>query len=168
MRENPVCGRRCIIGSSETHFLATISEADFPGFRSHIESFRAWPTYNDFMMERDGCFLGLSWAGVDVVQVETPLGAFERWIELTGSQFSLESLDDFAMRRWLRAQHPEWVVSALRLNSSTISADRVDRLYIPIYPTSLEGGRRLPQNSDEVSDAELARGIAADCLDNAG
>src|SRR5580692_4144679 len=100
-------GRHCMVESSDMHFFATISESEFYDFRLCIAELHAWPSYDDFVMERDGYFMGLSWAGENVVQVEVPLRLFRRWVDLTGSPCRLGSLDDFAMRRWLRGRYPE-------------------------------------------------------------
>ena len=51
---------------SEMHFLATILESEFQQFSLYVTELQAWPSHGDFVMERDGYFMGLSWAGESV------------------------------------------------------------------------------------------------------
>ncbi len=151
---------------SELHVIATISEAEFPEFSWCVGELQSWPSYDDFAMERDGYLLGLSWAGQDVVQVEVPLRSFMRWVELTGSQCSLESLDDFATRRWLRSRYPERSVRLVRSTSTPPEGERGDFLDIPVC-VEVPEKRAARKQSDEISDTVLADEIARECLDTA-
>lgn len=160
------CGRHCVVESSDMHFLATISEPEFHEFALRLPELQAWPSYDDFVMERDGYFMGLSWAGENVVQVEVPLRLFVRWVDLTGSPCSLQSLDDFAMRRWLRDRHPEWHVQLVRSKAISPVVDRGGPLYIPICPTGVDAWqKRLPP--EQASNNVLSGVIAKECLDPA-
>jgi hypothetical protein len=151
------------------HFFATISEPEFNAFRMSVVEIQAWPSYDDFVMERDGSFMGLSWAGENVVQVEVPLHLFMRWVDLTGSPCNLESLDDFAMRRWLRAKYPEWSVHLVPSKATSRVAGRSGLLDIPICRTAVEAWQKrlLPAQSDGASISVLAGVIAEECLDPA-
>jgi hypothetical protein len=154
--------------SSDMRFMATILESEFHDFSWYLAELQAWANYDEFIMERDGSFLGLSWAGETIVQVEVPLRSFMRWVELTGSPCSLKSLDDFAMRRWLRAKYPERSVRLVRSTAASPLGDIGDYLDIPVCLTAVEAReRRLPpEQSDEASDNTLAGVIARECLDN--
>ena len=158
-----------MVESSEMRFLATILEPEFYMFKLCVGELQAWPSFEDFAMERDGYFIGLSWAGENIVQVEVPLRLFTRWVDLTGSACSLESLDDFAMRRWLRARYPEWNLHLVRSKAPSRVADRSGLLYIPFCLTAVEAWQKqlLPVQSDEASNNVLARVIAKECLDPA-
>jgi hypothetical protein len=151
-------------------FLATILEPEFNEFRLYVAELQAWPSYDDFVMERDGYFIGLSWAGENVVQVEVPLRLFMRWVDLTGSPRSLESVDDFAMRRWLRARYPEWNLHLVRSKATSGVADRSGHLCIPICRTAVEARQEgiLPVRSEEASNSVLVDVIAKECLDPTG
>jgi hypothetical protein len=152
--------------ASDMRFMATISESEFHDFSWYLAELQAWSSYDDFVLERDGSFLGLSWAGEDVIQAEVSLRAFMRWVDLTGSPCTLKSLDDFAMRRWLRAKYPE---RSVRLVRSSPSGEIGNFLDIPVSLTAVEARetRRLPEQSRETSDSILASVIARECLDNA-
>jgi len=160
-------GRHCVVESSDMHFLATILESEFHSFSLCVADLQTWPSYDDFVMERDGYFIGLSWAGENVVQVDGPLRLFMRWVDLSGSLCSLESLDDFAMRRWLRGRYPEWDVHLVRSKVTSHVADRSGLLYIPICPTGVGAWQRpIPhEQSDGASNSVLAGVIAKECLD---
>jgi hypothetical protein len=162
------CGRHCMVESSDMHFLATILEPEFNDYRLCMAELKGRPSYDDFVMERDGYFMGLSWAGENVVQVEVPHRFFMRWVDLTGSPCSLESLDDFAMRRWLRARYPEWNVR-LRSKVTPRVADQSGLLYIPVCLTAVEAWQRhlFPIQSDGAFNSVLAGFIAEECLDPA-
>jgi hypothetical protein len=154
---------------SDMRFMATILESEFYDFSWYLAELQAWSNYDDFVMDRDGAFLGLSWAGESMVQVEVPLRSFRRWVDLTGSHCSLESLDDFAMRRWLRAKYPERSMRLVRSTAAPPLGDIGDFLDIPVCLTAVEvrEKRLLLDQSDEASDSILAGVIARECLDNA-
>jgi hypothetical protein len=153
---------------SDMRFMATILESEFHDFSWYLAELQAWSNYDEFIIERDGSFLGLSWAGENIVQVEVPLRSFMRWVDLTGTPCSLKSLDDFAMRRWLRAKHPERSVRLVRSTAASPSGDIGDFLDIPVCFAAVEVRKRrlLPEQSDEASDSILAGVIARECLDN--
>jgi hypothetical protein len=155
---------------SDMRFMAMILESEFHDFSWYLAELQAWSNYDEFVMERDGSFLGLSWAGETIVQVEVPLRSFMRWVDLTGSACSLKSLDDFAMRRWLRANYPQRSVRVVRSTAASPLGDIGDFLDIPVCLTAVEIRERrlLPDQSDEASDNILAGVIARECLDNVG
>jgi hypothetical protein len=161
--------RHCMDEPSDTQVIATILESEFPDFSWYLAELQAWSSYDDFMMERDGYFLGLSWAGENIVQVEISLHSFMRWVDLTGSPCSLQSLDDFAMRRWLRSKYPERRVRLVRPSALSPIGDSGAFLYIPVCLTPVEARKKhlMLVQSDEVSDNILAGVIARECLDNA-
>jgi hypothetical protein len=158
----------CIVEDSEMYFQATIPEPDFEDYSSCIQELE-FRSYDDFVLERDGFFIGLSWAGDNIVQVMTPFRLFKRWLDLTGVRRSLESLDDFAMRRWLRSEYPNW--SAQFIDSAEIyrAPARSDRLYIPTRDASAETWRKRGRfaRSAETLQANVAGAIARECLDPA-
>jgi hypothetical protein len=160
-----------MVESSDMRVLAMISEAEFEEFVLYLPDLRAWPSYDDFVMERDGYFIGSSWAGENVVQVEVPLRLFRCWVDLTGSSCSMESLDDFAKRRWLRARYPEWNMQLVRPEATSRVADRSGPLYIPVCLTAVEAWQRrilrVPAGSASTGGRDLARVIAEECLDPA-
>jgi hypothetical protein len=160
-------GRHCMVESREVHVIATVSEREFHVFSLYVAELQGWPSYHDFTMERDGYLLGLSWAGENVVQVEVPLGSFARWVELTGSPRNLESLDDFAMRRWLRSQYPERSVRLVRATATSPAGSRNEFLDIPfcLAAAAAQETGVLPGQPEENSDADLAGVIARECLD---
>jgi hypothetical protein len=164
-----IYGRECQVDTAETVVLASIFENEFHEFGACVEELRAWPSYDDFVMERDGYFIGLSWAGENVVQVEVPLRLFTRWVELTGSPRDLQSLDDFAMRRWLRAKYPNWEAHLVRPKAETPVDAPSGLLDIPFAITEAEASRnRLPSvEADGFSEHALAGAIAKECLDPA-
>jgi hypothetical protein len=167
INDNPISGRRCVVDSSQMQFLAAIAEPDFSGFKSAVAELQSWPSHEDFVLERDGFFLGLSWGGVNAVQVEVPLRAFTRWVELTGAPASILTLDDLAMRRWLRARYPHWVVTLVRLKEAACANDQKGQLEIPVYPSAAGEGQSAPSRSDPGSDSALVSAILAGCLDAA-
>jgi hypothetical protein len=160
-------GRHRMVEAQEVHVIATVSEREFHVFSLYVAELQRWPSFHDFAMERDGYLLGLSWAGENVFQVEVPLNAFTRWVELTGISRSLESLDDFAMRRWLRSQHPERSVRVVRSIAASPAGSRSEFLDIPVGPAAnaAQEMRLSPEPSEETSDAVLAGVIARECLD---
>jgi hypothetical protein len=153
---------------SDMRFMATILESEFHDFSWYLAELQAWSNYDEFVMERDGSFLGLSWAGETIVQIEVPLRSFMRWVDLTGSPCSLKSLDDFAMRRWLRAKYPKRIARLVRSTAASASGDIDDFLDIPVCLTAVEvrEKRLLSEQSEEASDSFLAGVIARECLDN--
>ncbi len=165
---NLIYGQECVAETTEMVFLATIFEREFHEFRAFVEDLRAWPGYDDFVMERDGYFIGLSWAGEHVVQVEVPLRSFARWVDLTGSPRDLRGLDDFAMRRWLRANHPDWDTHIVSSKAAAAAASR-GLLDIPFFLSEGEARRkRLPIiQTGGASNDVLAGVIARECLDPA-
>jgi len=162
-------GRHCMDEPSDMQVLATILESEFPDFSWYLAELQAWSSYDDFVMERDGYFLGLSWAGENIVQVEVPLLWFMRWVDLTGSPCTLKSLDDFATRRWLRAKYPERSLRLVWPPATSPIGESGDFLDIPVCLTPVEARKKhsLPVQSDEASDNVLAGVIARECLDNA-
>jgi len=155
-----------MVESPEVHVIATVSEREFHVFSLYVSELQGWPSYDDFTMERDGYLLGLSWAGENVVQVEVPLSSFTRWVELTGSPRNLESLDDFAMRRWLRSQYPERSARLVR-STATAPAGTNEFLDIPfsLTATAAQEIGDSPGPSEKNPDDDLAGVIARECLD---
>jgi hypothetical protein len=155
--------------TSDAHVIATILESEFADFSWYLAELQAWSSYDDFVMERDGYFLGLSWAGENIAQVDVPLASFMRWVDLTGSPCNLKSLDDFATRRWLRAKHPERSVRLVWPTATLPTGESSDFLDIPVCLTPLEARKKhsLPVQSHEASDNVLASVIARECLDDA-
>jgi hypothetical protein len=155
----------------DMHFFAMISELEFTGFKFCIADLRAYPSYLDFILRRDGYFIGLSWAGEVAVQVEVPLRLFTCWVDLTGSPCTLASLDDFAMRRWVRARHPEWNMQLVSSEASSRGDDRGGLLCIPVRREAVEAWKaRLVRMQSDIPCApggDLARVIAEECLDPA-
>jgi len=163
---NTACGRSCIVDSKHVRFLAMIAESEFASFKLRVSELRAWPSYDDFVMERDGYFLGLSWAGENVVQVDVPFRLFGRWIELTGAPSCLKSLDDFAMRRSLRSKHRDWRIHIVSPLETSYVAAESGLLYVPVHGDA--GKKHAAAGvSAERSDDGLAAAIAAECLDPA-
>ncbi len=120
-----------------------------------------WPTYEDFVMERDGCFLGMSWAGMSVVQMDASAASFLRWLERTAAPPELRTLDDFAMRLWLRISFPAWGVRPV---GTSLAGEANGHLEIPLPPKTLGvGGELLDPPTESVG--ALAEAIARDCLD---
>lgn len=156
-------GKSLVLEVGDMYFQAAIAEADFVGFRAIVPELIG-RDYDDFVMERDGYFIGLSAAGETIVQCDVPYPLFRRWLELTGMPCQLETLDDLAMRRWLRRQHPEWEVRLVPTDDSSCKAHSGSCLYVPIAATKSEAY----SDDDTLVKANLASGagaLARECLD---
>jgi len=93
--------------------FAVLEPRDFDRARAVVDGFDRWDTFDDFVCERDGFFIGLSSAGEPAHLVAVSLGAFEQWATHSGVALSVESLDDFASRILAFRQNPDLMIEAL-------------------------------------------------------
>jgi len=86
--------------------FATIDEREFAHARKIVAGFRRWESFDDFVSERDGQFIGSACAGQIVHQVDVSIQAFEAWALHAGVSTSIKALDAFAAQiRAFRLNH---------------------------------------------------------------
>ena len=159
-------GKSSVVDVGDMYFQASVSESDFGGFSAIIPELIG-REYDDFVMERDGYFIGLSAAGETIVQFDVPFRLFRRWLELTGMPCRLDTLDDLAMRRWLRREHPEWSVRLVPSADTSCQPHSGACLYVPIAVTKSEAysDHETLVKANLVSGAGVARAVTRECLD---
>ncbi len=160
-------GKSSVVNVGDMYFQALMSEADFESFGVLIPELSG-RDYDDFVMERDGYFIGLSAAGETIVQCDVPFRLFQRWLDLTGLPCRLETLDDFAMRRWLRREHPEWGLRLIPTADASCEAHFGACLYVPIASINSEAysDDQTLVKANLASGAGAARVLARECLDD--
>jgi len=92
--------------------FATIEEREFVHARNIVEGFDRWDSFDDFVSERDGQFIGLACAGQIVSQVEVSIRAFETWSSHSRVALSVATLDAFAAQIGAFRARPERLEAA--------------------------------------------------------
>jgi hypothetical protein len=87
--------------------LAWLGPRDFARARAWAPALWRWESYDDFVAERDGLFIGLGAGGVHARFRRVDFGEFEKWMRLTGAPATLDALDEFAAHCAFRADFPD-------------------------------------------------------------
>jgi len=93
--------------------LAVLDQDDFARARSIIDGFERWPSFDDYVCERDGLYIGMSCAGHDAQLLSISIRSFERWILHSGVSPSIQALDQFAARILAFRLQPSLPVEAI-------------------------------------------------------
>jgi hypothetical protein len=145
--------------------LAVFEASDFDRARAVVDGFDHWASFDDFVCERDGSYIGLSTAGEEAHLVPVSFGAFEQWATHSGVALSVQSLDDFAAVILAFRENPGLAVEGwpgVDGNRRVPERNRRnDRLYVPIasvlYRNWLETLAHLNMASPPPSVDDYAR-----------
>lgn len=93
--------------------LAVLDRYDFARARSVIEGFDRWLSFDDYVCERDGLYIGMCCAGHGAQLASISLSSFERWILHSAAAASIQALDEFAARIHAFRQQPDLPVEGI-------------------------------------------------------
>jgi hypothetical protein len=122
--------------------LALLDRHDFARAQSIIEGFDRWLSFDDYVCERDGLYIGMSCAGHDAQLASISIRSFERWILHSGVAASIQELDEFAARVHAFRLHPNLPIEGIPAvdwkSSGREIRPREGRFTIPIAETLYE------------------------------
>src|SRR5277367_328181 len=137
--------------------LAVLNEDDFARARSIIDGFERWPSFDDYVCERDGLYIGMSCAGHDAQLASISIRSFERWILHSGVAASIQELDEFAARVHAFRLHPNLPIEGIPAvdwkSSGREIRPREGRFTIPIAETLYEEWLRTLSHLDIFTQA---------------
>jgi hypothetical protein len=123
------------LGHVEGFVLAVLDERDFARAQAIIGGFDRWLSFDDFVSERDGRYIGLSCAGYEPQFASISLHSFELWTLHSGISASIPALDEFAARIHEFRLYPDLPVEGVAALDWSRDADigpRDGRFRIPI------------------------------------
>jgi hypothetical protein len=123
-------------GVAEGLVLAVLDCHDFALALSAIEGFDRWLSFDDYVCERDGLFIGMCCAGREAQLVSISMRSFERWMLHSGVSATIQALDEFAARIHAFRLYPGLSVEGMPLGDWNRSSQHIwpqgDRFAIPI------------------------------------
>jgi hypothetical protein len=129
-------------GVAEGPVLAVLDCHDFARAVSVIEGFDRWLSFDDYVCERDGLFIGMCCAGREALCASISIRSFERWMLHSEASASIQALDEFAARIHAFRLYPDLPVEGIAVGdwnrSGQIIGPRGGRFAIPVSQTAYE------------------------------
>jgi hypothetical protein len=115
--------------------LAVLDNRDFARAQAIITGFDRWLSFDDFVSELDGRYIGLSCAGYEPQFASISLRSFELWMLHSGISSTISALNEFAARIHEFCLYPALPVEGVATMDWSRDADigaRDGRFKIPI------------------------------------
>lgn len=88
------CGLQAISG--DRRYVASLARDEFPAARRAISELAAVESFDEWLDEQEGSWIGLAHAGVETIAVELAVSNYLAWCAMTARTPGLATLDEFA------------------------------------------------------------------------